>query len=416
MGVFNSKIVKYYLENDEQMQQTMKYSHDNIFIGEKEAQVAYKYIKNNDALMSDGILKEDDINIFKNNICNYIGTDMGKVFTFYTAHSGICFLICQLKKIYPNKKYVIVPAFTCSVVVNAITGAGLKPIFVDIELDTYGVSIDSLKSILNEYSENVLLVIIQHLFGLVSRDYEKLLEICKSKNVLTMSDSAQSLGTFYNNKSIGSDEDFCIFSMQASKSINTYTGGMLIINNEQYDFKDSYDLLSYPSNEDLQSILKAYYYQYLKKVKNKYTLPIFLKNHKNNLISSLHPSESNNNKIHDLQAHLLENNSVYIKKYPNILAKIGNIQLNKLEKNINLRLKHYYEFRNEYNKEVYIKPNSRPSLIRIPIIKDKEYKNNVIYENGYLVGNWFCYYFGTNINAKYAATNLVNFLKIDNYY
>ncbi|MCW7999842.1 hypothetical protein CFK35_18400, partial [Clostridium sp. cpc1] len=106
----------------------------------------------------------------------------------------------------------------------------------------------------------------------------------------------------------------------------------------------------------------------------------------------------------------------YIKKYPNILAKIANIQLNKLEDNINLRLKHYYEFSNEYDREIYIKKNSRPSLIRIPIIKNNTYKNNVVYENGYLVGNWFCYYFGSNKNAEYAATNLVNFLKIDNYY
>ncbi|MBO0566833.1 hypothetical protein EXQ38_19385 [Clostridium botulinum] len=224
------------------------------------------------------------------------------------------------------------------------------------------------------------------------------------------------LELFYNNKSIGSEEDFCIFSMQASKSINTYTGGMLIINNEQYEFKNSYDLLSYPSDEDLQYILKAYYYQYLKKIKNKYTLPIFLKKHKNDFVSSLHPSEENNNKICDLQAHPLENNSIYIKKYPNILAKIANIQLNKLEDNINLRLKYYYEFSNEYDREIYIKKNSRPSLIRIPIIKNNTYKNNVIYENGYLVGNWFCYYFGSNKNAEYAATNLVNFLKIDNYY
>ncbi|APH15535.1 degT/DnrJ/EryC1/StrS aminotransferase family protein [Clostridium sporogenes] len=412
MHIFNSKIIKYYFKSDEQVRQTLKYSYDNIFIGENEAQVAYDYI-NNKYMLKD---VEYDINIFKRGISKYIGADMNKIFMFYTAHSGIYFLLCQLKSIHPNKKYVIVPAFTCSVVVNAITAAELKPIFVDIELDTYGVSIDSLKNILDKDSKNILLVIIQHLFGLASRDYDQLLEICKSKNILTMSDAAQSLGTFYNNKSIGSEEDFCIFSMQASKSINTYTGGMLIINNKQYEFKDSYDLLSYPSNEDLQYILKAYYYQYLKKIKNKYTLPIFLKKHKNDFVSSLHPSEENNNKICDLQAHPLENNGIYIKKYPNTLAKIANVQLAKLEDNINLRLKHYYEFSNEYDEEIYIKKNSRPSLIRIPIIKDKTYKSNIIYENGYLVGNWFCYYFGSNKNAQYAATNLVNFLKIDNYY
>ncbi len=416
MALCNSKTVNYFFKNDEQLQQTLKHSFDNIFIGQKEAQVAYDYINNKSTLTDSGIFKEEDINIFKSSMSNYIGIDMKKIFTFYSAHGGICFLLRHLKNIYPDKEYVVVPAFTCSVVVNAITAAGLKPIFVDIELDTYGVNSDSLKDILNKDSENVLIVIIQHLFGIVSRDYEQLLEICKTKNILTMSDAAQSLGTFYKNKSIGSEEDFCIFSMQASKSINTYTGGILIINNEQYEFKNSYDLLSYPSDEDLQGILKAYYYQYLKKVKNKYILPVFLKRHKDYFISSLHHSEANNNKIYDLQAQQLENNSIYIKKYPNILARIANIQLNKLEDNIKLRLKHYYEFASKYNEKVYIKPNSRPSLIRIPIIRNNEYKSNVIYENGYLVGNWFCYYFGLNKNAKYAATNLVNFSKIDNYY
>ena len=45
MHIFNSKIIKYYFKNDEQVRQTLKYSYDNIFIGENEAQVAYDYIK-----------------------------------------------------------------------------------------------------------------------------------------------------------------------------------------------------------------------------------------------------------------------------------------------------------------------------------------------------------------------------------
>lgn len=416
MRLSNSKTIKYYLKNDKQLQQTMRYNFDNIFIGQKEAKIAYDYINNGSTVINNNIFKKEDINIFTSNISNYIGVDKNKVFTFYSAHSGIYFLLSQLKNVYPNKKFVVVPAFTCSVVVNAITAAGLNPVFVDIELDTYGVSIDSLKEVLDTNSKNILLVIIQHLFGIVSRDYDQLVGLCKNRKVLIMSDSAQSLGAFYYNKSIGTEEDFCIFSMQASKSINTYTGGILIINNEHYDFKYAYDLLEYPSHEDLLYILKAYYYQYLRKIKNKYVLPLFLKKHKNDFVSSLHDSEENNNNIYNLQAQLLKKNNVYIKKYPNVLAKIANIQLNKLEDNIILRTKYYHNFVSNYNEEVYIKQNSRPSLLRIPIIRNSKYKNNVICEKNYLVGNLFSYYFGSNRNAEYAATNLVNFLKIDNYY
>lgn len=56
---------------------------------------------------------------------------------------------------------IIVPAYTCVAVPNACWIHDLEPVFCDIELDTYGLSLDSLKAQISKYPE-VKAIIVQH--------------------------------------------------------------------------------------------------------------------------------------------------------------------------------------------------------------------------------------------------------------
>jgi hypothetical protein len=66
----------------------------------------------------------------------------------------------------------------------------------------------------------------------IGRFVNKMLDICKKNNVPLLEDSAQSLGSFYKNKHIGTFGDIGSFSFSAPKIISTGQGGALITNNE----------------------------------------------------------------------------------------------------------------------------------------------------------------------------------------
>src|SRR5262249_39608331 len=82
---------------------------------------------------------------------------------------------------------VIVPGYTCIVVPNAVRFAGANPVFADIELETYGLSADSFMRAITPQTHAVVL---QHLFGLACRDYEKILEIAAGKGIAVIEDCA----------------------------------------------------------------------------------------------------------------------------------------------------------------------------------------------------------------------------------
>lgn len=380
-------------------------------MGKKESQIARSALSQD----NESLLHGEDLKNYQRRLAQCVEADESHILLFYTAHGGLSFLLEHLKNMYPNRNQVILPAFTCTVVANAVTAAGLKPVFADIELDTYSLNIENLEETIKKKANVILAVIIQHLFGLVAINYEKVIDLCKSHNIFVIGDCAPSLGTFYKGKSIGLLEDFAIFSSQSSKSINTYTGGILIINSKIKDIYESYEKLDFPDVGDLRLILQAYYLQYIKKAINRWYLPFFHLKHKDKFIPSLHSSEMQDNHVVRLEAPVLQHNKLYIRKFPNVLAKIGLVQLSKLEGFIKRRTKAKdYIFRN-FGGELMIIPHSRPAFLRIPIMKDEVYKRKIRYEKNCLVGGWFPYYFGNCSNAREAAKKLVNYVKVENY-
>ena len=73
---------------------------------------------------------------------------------------------------------VIVPSFTWVSSASSIKLAGAKPVFCDIELDTYGLHYESLVKLVNK---NTKAVIIVSLYGQISRDIFKIRNFCKKK-------------------------------------------------------------------------------------------------------------------------------------------------------------------------------------------------------------------------------------------
>lgn len=118
---------------------------------------------------------------------------------------------------------VIVPGYTCVAVPNAVRFAGLKVVYADIELDTYGVDVHRLAAKLTHRTRALL---IHHLYGLVCRDLEQLIEFARQHGLFVIEDCAHATGAKFKGRMIGSFGDVSFFSFERSKILNTIQGGV----------------------------------------------------------------------------------------------------------------------------------------------------------------------------------------------
>ncbi|MGR7122690.1 DegT/DnrJ/EryC1/StrS family aminotransferase [Klebsiella aerogenes] len=120
---------------------------------------------------------------------------------------------------------IVIPAFTCQCVANAITFNGVEIVFADIEADTYGMSAQALQQVLTPRTRAIM---IQYTFGLVCRDIDSLLAIARQHKLWVIEDCAHATGGKWRGKRLGTLGDIAFFSSERSKVVNTIHGGWAI--------------------------------------------------------------------------------------------------------------------------------------------------------------------------------------------
>lgn len=140
---------------------------------------------------------------------------------------------------------VITQPLTFVATANAITYTGAKPVFIDVNLDTLGMSPSHLKSFLDEnaeirdngYSYNkstgnrIAACVPMHTFGHPCK-IEELVELCKKNNIALIEDAAESVGSTYKGKHTGTFGLMGIQSFNGNKTITTGGGGMILTNDD----------------------------------------------------------------------------------------------------------------------------------------------------------------------------------------
>jgi perosamine synthetase len=122
---------------------------------------------------------------------------------------------------------VILPGYTCVVVPNALTYRGIRPIYADIELDTYGLDAAQLPKLVTRRTRAILL---HHLYGLVCRDYEAIVAFARQRSIHVIEDCAHSTGATFRGQPVGNLGDVAFFSSEQSKTFNTVMGGVAVCN------------------------------------------------------------------------------------------------------------------------------------------------------------------------------------------
>jgi len=123
---------------------------------------------------------------------------------------------------------VILQAYTCVSVPNAIIALGAKPVYVDIDQASLNIDPEKIKSAITDKTK---CIIVQHTFG-IPADLDKILGLATEHNLPVVEDAAHSLGASYNGKPIGSFGIFSVFSFGRDKVISGVNGGVLVTNNE----------------------------------------------------------------------------------------------------------------------------------------------------------------------------------------
>ncbi len=124
---------------------------------------------------------------------------------------------------------VIVPAFTFPATVQAMTWAGLTPVFCDVDPVTHTLNSRLVEPLLDDDTSAVLGV---HLWGRAC-DPDGLGALCASRNISLFFDAAHAIGCTHRGKPIGGLGRLEVFSFHATKILNGAEGGCLTTNDDE---------------------------------------------------------------------------------------------------------------------------------------------------------------------------------------
>lgn len=135
---------------------------------------------------------------------------------------------------------VITQALTFVATANAIKYCEAEPVFIDVDLDTMGLSPTAVLRFLESYGDRretgtynkktgkrIAAILPMHTFGFPVR-LDELIEIATDWNIPLVEDSAESLGSYYKNRHTGSFGSIGVFSFNGNKIVTSGGGGMIV--------------------------------------------------------------------------------------------------------------------------------------------------------------------------------------------
>jgi perosamine synthetase len=144
---------------------------------------------------------------------------------------------------------VLTQALTFIATVNAIIYNGASPIFLDVDIDTMGLSPNSVQAFLEEYGElrdgvcynkktnkKISACMPMHTFGFPVH-LDELFTVCNKWNIPVVEDAAESIGSEYKGMPTGSFGKLGVFSFNGNKIVTSGGGGAIVTNNFELGIK-----------------------------------------------------------------------------------------------------------------------------------------------------------------------------------
>ena len=308
---------------------------------------------------------------------------------------------------------VIVPGYTCVVVPNAFSYAGIRVVYSDIELETYGLDASLLQSKITPRTKAIL---IQHLYGLVCRDYEAILHFAHNNNLSIIEDCAHATGATYKGRNVGTRSDVAFYSAEQSKVFTTIQGGIAVTDSPEIakNLREFSDKADFPSRHSITNLLYGVILNYYTfKHPHRWITRDFARL----LYGKYKRPSTTPQELCGIQP------VAYGQRMPAPLASLGCNQLAKLDM-YNQRRREaatiwdHWARMHDFTPPLVIE-HSVPVFLRYPLLVDKDMKQNIDWAKTELnvkAGVWFIshihptYVFLSDCpNAQYAVERCINF-------
>lgn len=171
------------------------------------------------AVLRSGVIAEGPrVAQFEQAFAEYIGVDHAVAVNSGTAALHVALMAHGIGK----GDEVITSPFSFVATANSVVYTGAKPVFADIEPDTYNISPDQVHEMITSRTKAIMPV---HLYGHAA-DMGAIMEIAEDHGLLVIEDACQAHGATYKGKKVGSFGTGA-FSFYPTKNMTTSEGGIL---------------------------------------------------------------------------------------------------------------------------------------------------------------------------------------------
>ncbi|SDM87747.1 aminotransferase, LLPSF_NHT_00031 family [Daejeonella rubra] len=182
------------------------------------------------------------VNKFENLMCEITGAKYAVAIVSGTNALHLSLILAGVEQ----EDEVITQSLTFIATCNAISYLKARPVFVDIDRDTLGLSPDALEQFLSSSTEvrndgfcynkisgrRIKACVPMHTFGFPCR-IDKIVEVCKRYNIFLVEDAAESIGSYYKEKHTGTYGSIGVFSFNGNKTVTCGGGGAIITNDNE---------------------------------------------------------------------------------------------------------------------------------------------------------------------------------------
>lgn len=159
---------------------------------------------------------------FKEAVRQVVRDESIQVFTFWKGRVALYAILKAMNIRHGDE--VIIPAFTCVVVPNAVMYLGGVPVYVDIDPHTYNMDAGKISAVISKRSRFILA---QNTYGL-SSDLDAVRDVARTHDLRIIEDCAHGFGGTYKGRANGTVADAAFFSTQWNKPFSTGLGGIAV--------------------------------------------------------------------------------------------------------------------------------------------------------------------------------------------
>lgn len=191
-------------------------------------------------------------------LCEFLGVKYVSLFS-----NGTLALVTALQALRISGEVITTP-YSFVATTHSLWWNGIKPIFVDVEPDTYNIDPEKIEAAITPRTTAIMPV---HVYGNPC-DVERIQEIADAYNLKVIYDAAHAFGVMKNDKSILNYGDLSTLSFHATKVYSTIEGGAIVCHNEKmkrhiddlknFGFRDEVTVIAPGINAKMNEVQSAF--------------------------------------------------------------------------------------------------------------------------------------------------------------